>query len=58
MEAVLGDVINQDDDQRETAPKVDLRNTLSLYTGPSLGHSLGPHSSSPAEQAAVDVKAK
>jgi hypothetical protein len=38
VEAVPGHVINQDDNQRETTPKVDLKNALSLYIIPSLGH--------------------
>jgi hypothetical protein len=47
VEAVPGNVIDQDDDQRAATPKVDLRNTLSLYISPSLGHYHGPYSSSP-----------
>ena len=52
----MGDVIDQDDDQRATAPKVDLRNALSLYPSPSLGYYHGPHSSSPQNRQPLVAK--
>ena len=46
VEAVPGNVIHQDDDQRKTAPKVDLRNALSLYLTLNLRHRPVPDSAS------------